>query len=52
MRAVLERGAMPYDYFWISLALNILYFLAASFIFNAIYKNARKTGRLGRLGLD
>ncbi len=52
MRSVLQTGAMAYDFFFISLALNAVYFALASLFFGIMYRKARETGRLGRLGMD
>ncbi|MDO8519901.1 MAG: ABC transporter permease [Deltaproteobacteria bacterium] len=52
MRSVIQTGQMPWDYFFISMALNVLYFLAGTWFFQVMYRRARVTGRLGRLGMD
>lgn len=52
MRAVNAGGQMPWEYFWTSLALNALYFLASALFFQWMFHRARNTGRLGRLGMD
>ena len=52
MRAVTQTGQMPYAYIWMGFALNILYLALAGLFFDLMYKKARKSGRLGRLGMD
>ncbi|HBF13748.1 MAG TPA: ABC transporter [Deltaproteobacteria bacterium] len=52
MRAVMATGKMPYTFFFISLGLNLVYFFVASMFFKLMYQSSRKSGRLGRLGLD
>lgn len=52
MRAVITQGAMPAGYFWTGLALNLFYFALAGLFFGWMHSEARKAGRLGRLGMD
>lgn len=52
MREVIKTGEFQWDYFYIPLSLNIIYFIVGSLIFNWMYKSARRTGRLGQLGLS
>lgn len=52
MRSVIQTGSMPMDYFFTALALNLLYFVLAGLFFTYMYRQARLTGRLGRLGMD
>lgn len=52
MRAVTRTGSMPVRYITIALALNLVYFVLAGFFFGAMYHAARRSGRLGRLGMD
>lgn len=52
MRAVVKTGQMQNEYFLIALGLNILYFILASFFFAWMHRLSRKSGRLGRLGMD
>lgn len=52
MREVIRAGSMPLHYFFTALALNAVYFILAGLFFNFMYRKARETGRLGRLGMD
>lgn len=52
MRAVLATGSMPKHYFLLIFGLNLFYFAAAGLFFNWMYRSARESGRLGRLGMD
>lgn len=52
IRAVSATHAMPWEYSVKALGLNLVYFVLAGMFFNKMYKSARKTGRLGRLGMD
>ena len=52
MRAVGATHTMPVGYFWTALGLNLVYFLLAGIFFKMMYLGARKSGRLGRLGMD
>jgi ABC-2 type transport system permease protein len=52
MRAVNATRQMPVEYFSIGLLLNLFYFVLAGFFFRRMYRAARKSGRLGRLGMD
>lgn len=52
MRALVETGGIPASYFYIAFGLNIVYFTLSGFFFAAMYRSARRTGRLGRLGMD
>lgn len=52
MRAVNTTHQMPVDYFWLALGLNGVYFVLAGIFFKQMYLAARKSGRLGRLGMD
>ncbi len=48
MRSILATGAFPGHYFWISLALNILYLIGSIYLFFAAFEHSRSKG-LGRL---
>lgn len=52
MRRITETGTLPAEYVWIPLGLNLVYFLLGGIFFHAMYKAARNSGRLGRLGMD
>ena len=52
MRAVGTTHQMPANYFWLALGLNLFYFLLAGIFFQRMYNAARRSGRLGRLGMD
>jgi ABC-2 type transport system permease protein len=52
IRAVIQTGRMPFEYFLIGLALNVVYFILSGLIFNRMFRRARVTGRLGHLGMD
>lgn len=51
MREIIRTGGMPYNYFFLSLGLNLVYFVLAGFFFNWMYKKARVSGHLSRLGV-
>ncbi len=51
MRSIIATGTMPTKYILLSFGLNIIYFVLASIFFNWMYRGARATGRLGRLGM-
>jgi len=52
MRRVTETKTLPAEYFWIALGLNAVYFILGGLFFSAMYRSARRSGRLGRLGMD
>ena len=52
MRAVIQTREMPTGYIMTALLLNLFYFVLGGLFFNWMYKQARITGRLGRLGMD
>ena len=52
MRAASATHQMPVDFFFIALGLNLVYFILAGIFFNSMYGAARRSGRLGRLGMD
>ncbi len=52
LREVIRAESMPMQYFFTALALNLVYFSAAALFFTWMYRSARETGRLGRLGMD
>lgn len=52
MRLVAETKTLPPEYFWIALGLNAVYFILGGSFFGAMYRSARNSGRLGRLGMD
>jgi ABC-2 type transport system permease protein len=52
MRSVIATGRMPSSYLVTALALNLVYFAAAGTFFAWMFRSARRTGRLGRLGMD
>ena len=49
---ITETKTLPADYFWIALGLNAVYFILGGLFFGAMYRSARGSGRLGRLGMD
>jgi len=48
MRAILHTGSFPLSYFWMSLALNIVYLIGTLFLFNRMFQKSRQKG-LARL---
>ncbi len=48
MRSILHTGTFPMGYFWISIALNILFLAASSSLFRFAFEKSRSKG-LGRL---
>jgi ABC-2 type transport system permease protein len=52
MREVLATGRLSPQAFYSALCLNAAYFAAAGLFFAGMYRSARRSGRLGRLGLD
>lgn len=52
MREVLNTGSMPSEYFLTGLGLNLLYFLLGIVFFEGMYRSARRSGRLVRIGMD
>lgn len=52
MRSVIHTRTLPWDYFLKGLLLNMVYFVLAGVFFNYMFRKARETGRLGRLGMD
>ena len=52
MREVTRTRSMPMGYFLTAFLLNVLYFVLAGFFFRAMYQSARRSGRLGKLGMD
>ena len=52
IRQVTKTHTLPWEYFWTALGLNLLYFLLASLFFGKMFRSARNSGRLGRLGMD
>lgn len=52
MRDVMNQGQLPLFHLFMALLLNFVYFLLCSLFFMAMYRRARETGRLGRLGID
>ena len=52
MRAASVSKEMPMDYFLIALGLNFIYFVLGGIFFRQMYISSRKSGRLGRLGMD
>ncbi len=52
MRAVLAGNGLPASYFWTSLGLNGLFFLAAVAFFHFMYNRALVSGRLVRAGME
>ena len=52
MRTVSATHQMPVGEFWTALGLNAFYFFLAGLFFKRMYSGARKSGRLGRLGMD
>ena len=52
MRAATVTKQMPMNYFLIALGLNGVYFILGGLFFQQMYVSSRKSGRLGRLGMD
>lgn len=52
VRQVAGQGEMPFEFFWIGLGLNLIYFLGAGLFFAFMYHSSQRSGRLGRLGMD
>ena len=52
IREVTKTQTLPWNYFWMALGLNFIYFLLAALFFGKMFKSARNSGRLGRLGMD
>jgi len=52
MRQVMNRGEPPFFHLALALFLNGIYFFLCAFFFRLMYRRARETGRLGRLGMD
>ncbi|HTL71003.1 MAG TPA: ABC transporter permease, partial [Candidatus Eisenbacteria bacterium] len=52
MREVIRTGSMPAFYFWTGFGLDLVYFALAGLFFGWMFRQARDTGRLGRLGTD
>ncbi len=50
MRAVLLQGVFRWDYFWMTVALNLLYLAAGIGVFLASFNGARKRGMLLQIG--
>ncbi|HNV87261.1 MAG TPA: ABC transporter permease, partial [Candidatus Omnitrophota bacterium] len=48
MREILKTGTMPFQYIWLSLALNGIYFILGILFFQWMYRRAFVTGRLLR----
>jgi ABC-2 type transport system permease protein len=52
MREVLKTGRMPVAHLAAAVGLNAVFFALSAFFFDQMYKQARNSGRLGRLGTD
>lgn len=52
MREVIDHRTMNAASVWIALGLNVFYFILAATFFGWMYRQARVTGRLARLGRD
>jgi ABC-2 type transport system permease protein len=52
MREVLKTGRMSVFHLAAALALNVVFFALCAVFFDRMYKQARDSGRLGRLGTD
>lgn len=52
MRDILAGGGATPRYFLTALSLNAVYFILAGLFFAHMYREARDSGRLGRLGMD
>ncbi len=52
IREVIKTGALPWPYFWMAFGLNLFYFFLAGIFFARMFKSARDSGKLGRLGMD
>lgn len=52
VRRLSETRSLGAEYFWIPLGLNLVYFVLGGLFFNAMYRSAQRSGRLGRLGMD
>jgi ABC-2 type transport system permease protein len=50
MKAQLATGSARPDYLWMALGLNMIYFMAAGFIFNRAFRSARRSGGLLQMG--
>lgn len=52
MRSVIQTGQIGWNYFFIALGLNLIYFALSGILFHWMFSQARISGRLGRLGMD
>ena len=52
MRSLIQTGTISRRMFATALALNLVYFALAGLFFRMMYRKARVSGRLGRLGMD
>lgn len=52
MRSLVQTGSISMRYFASALLLNAVYFALAGLFFRMMYRKARASGRLGRLGMD
>ncbi len=52
MRSIIATGQMARREIFLAFGLNIIYFILASLFFGWMFRQARSTGRLGRLGMD
>lgn len=52
MRSLLANQAAEPGFLIMAFSLNMVYFMLASLFFQWMYCNARRSGRLGRLGVD
>ena len=52
VRTLVQTGTVPAHYFFTAFGLNLVYFLLAGCFFGKMYQSARRSGRLGRLGMD
>lgn len=52
MRQIMQSGELSARYTLGALALNLVYFAVAGIFFRAMYEASRRSGRLGRLGMD
>lgn len=52
VRRVVSTGRMDWTAFGWALGLNAVYFVLAALAFTRLFRSARRSGRLGRLGMD
>ena len=52
MRQVMATGQAPWNMFWWSLGLNVVYLVAAAVFFNHMFQVVRRKGLLAKLGME